>query len=452
MADESPEPKTRRARLWEAAEARNIPLRAILVTVAVVALTYMAGKVVYRLRDVILLIVVSGFIALILNPVVLVVQRYVVRRRGLAVTVVTVLGLVVFAGLSVAFGYPLANAITHLAHDLPKYVDQAQHGRGWIGHLVRRYHVQTWVQHNAPKLVTFGQGLAKPALSLGKGALALLISLVTIFVLVLLLLLEGPKMRTALLNLMAPARAERYSAMAREVNRSVTGYMFGNFLTSVTAGLVVFVTLVIVGVPFPFLWALWVALVDFLPMIGGALAGIPTVLFAVAHSLAAGIVTLVVFLVYTQFENHVLNPVVMSRTVRVNPLLVLVSILVGASIGSWIGGIFGAFVAALLAIPCAGAIQVLVRELWQGTAPERAAEAPGAVTAPAASTGAAGTASTGAGQPASTGAGQPASTSAGQPASTSAADAASTGNAETQDTGDARTASTSINEEPTPRT
>jgi predicted PurR-regulated permease PerM len=65
----------------------------------------------------------------------------------------------------------------------------------------------------------------------------------------------------------------------------------------------------------------------------------------------------------------VLNPVVMSRTVRVNPLLVLVSILVGASIGSWIGGIFGAFVAALLAIPGAGAIQVMIREVWQATAP-----------------------------------------------------------------------------------
>ena len=119
--------------------------------------------------------------------------------------------------------------------------------------------------------------------------------------------------------------------------------------------MVVFVTLLVMGVPFPFLWALWVALVDFLPMIGGALAGIPTVLFAAAHSLTAGIVTLVVFLIYTQLENHVLNPIVMSRTVRVNPLLVLLSILVGGEIGSWIGGIFGAFVGALLAIPAAGA-------------------------------------------------------------------------------------------------
>ncbi len=247
-------------------------------------------------------------------------------------------------------------------------MDQAEHGKGWIGRLVRRYHVQAWVQSNAPKLAGLGRGLAKPALSLGKGAITLVIALLTIFVLVLLLLLEGPKMRAGLLGMMSADRAERYSLVAREVNRSVTGYMLGNFLTSLIAGLVVFVTLLLLGVPFPFLWALWVALVDFLPMIGGALAGIPTVLFAAGHSLTAGIITLVVFVVYTQIENHVLNPVVMSRTVRVNPLLVLVSILVGASIGSWIGGIFGAFVAALLAIPSAGAIQVLVRELWRATA------------------------------------------------------------------------------------
>jgi predicted PurR-regulated permease PerM len=167
--------------------------------------------------------------------------------------------------------------------------------------------------------------------------------------------------------MMSPERAQRYSAVAREVNRSVVGYMLGNFLTSLIAGFVVFVTLMLVGVPYALLWALWVALVDFLPMIGGALAGIPVVLYAAGHGLTAGIITLVVFLVYTQVENHILNPLIMSRTVKVNPLLVLLSILIGASIGSWIGGIFGAFVAALLAIPAAGAFQVLVREVWRAT-------------------------------------------------------------------------------------
>jgi predicted PurR-regulated permease PerM len=363
--------------LWKAARARGIPLPTILVTVGVVLVVYLAANLVFRLRDVILLIVVAGFVALLLNPLVVALQRWRIRRRGLAVAVVTLWALAVFVGLAFAFGYPIANGIGHLADILPSYVNKAEHGKGWIGHIVRKYHVQTWVQHNESKIVDFGKGLAKPALTLGKGAFSLLISLLTIFVLVLLLLLEGPKMREGLLGLMAPERAERYTRVAREVNRSVTGYMLGNLLTSLIAGVVVFGDLLLLGIPFPQLWALWVALVDFLPMIGGALAGIPVVLFAAGHSLTSGIVTLVVFLVYTQVENHVLNPIVMSRTVKVNPLLVLLSVLVGASIGSWIGGIFGAFVAALLAIPAAGALQVLVREIWQATGPQPTVEPAG---------------------------------------------------------------------------
>jgi predicted PurR-regulated permease PerM len=248
-------------------------------------------------------------------------------------------------------------------------VASAEHGKGWIGHLVRKYHLLNWVQRNSPKLVTYGQALSKPALSIGAGALSLVIELVTIFILVLLLLLEGPKMRRAILAQMRPARSAEVTRIAGDVNRAVTGYMLGNLLTSIIAGLVVFVSLMIFGVPYPLLWGLWVALVDFLPMIGGALAGIPTVLFAFTHSVTAGISTAVVFLVYTQVENHILNPVIMSKTVRISPLLVLISVLVGASLGSLVDGLFGGFVAALLSIPAAGALQVLVREAWRATAP-----------------------------------------------------------------------------------
>jgi predicted PurR-regulated permease PerM len=367
VTDETSAPETRRARLWRLAESRHVPLRAIVTTIAVVVLVYLAARVVDRLRGVLLLLVVAGFIALLLNPLVVVLQKW-LRRRGLAVAVVTLLGLAAFAGLAVAFGYPLVNGLSHLASSLPSDVSTAEHGKGWVGKLVMRYHLQTWVEKNAPKLVVYGKDLAQPALSLGEGAVSLVLELLTIFVLVILMLLEGPKMRRGLQNLMVPERAARYFQVAREVNRSVTGFMLGNFATSVIAGVVVLVTLMALGVPFPFLWALWVALVDFLPMIGGALAGIPVVLFAFTTSVAAGVITLVVFLIYTQVENHVLNPVVMSRTVRINPLLVLVSILVGASIGNWVGGIFGGFVAALLAIPVAGALHVIVREVWQDTA------------------------------------------------------------------------------------
>jgi len=370
VKDEPPQPQGRLARLWRAAELRDVPLRTIVVSVLVVAAAYLAGKLIYRLRDILLLMVVAGFVALLLNPSVVVLQRRrLFRRRGAAVAIVSLLAALVFVGLAVAFGTPLVNGITSLANHLPTYVANAQHGKGWIGHLVTKYHIQSWVQRNTPKLVSYAQSLSKPALTIGKGALSLLLELATIFILVLLLLLEGPKMRIWILGQMKPTRATAVKRLSADVNRAVAGYMLGNLLTSLIAGIVVFVTLMIVGVPYPLLWGLWVALVDFLPMIGGALAGIPTVLFAFTHSFTAGIVTLVVFLVYTQTENHILNPVIMSKTVKINPLLVLISVLVGASLGSLVGGLFGGFVAALLAIPLAGALQVLVREAWQATAP-----------------------------------------------------------------------------------
>jgi predicted PurR-regulated permease PerM len=359
--------QVRRARLRAAIAARGVPLATILVTVAVVAVTYLAGKLAYRLRDVILMIVVAGFLALILNPLVVVLQRWRIRRRGPAVAVVTIWTVLVFVGLLVAFGYPLVNGLTHFSQRLPSYVAAAEHGRGSIGHLIRQLHLQAWVTRNAPKLQSIGATLAKPALTVGKGAVSLLVTLGTIFALLVLFLLEGPKMGRWLLDLMPPGRAAYCRQVAYEISQSATGYAFGNLLTSLIAGLVVFVTLTVLGVPFPLLWGLWVALVDFLPMVGGALAGIPTVLFALGHSITAGIVTAAAFIAYQQIENHVLNPVVMSRTVKINPLLVLLSILVGTSIGDWVGGFFGSFVAALLSIPVAGALQVIARELWQIT-------------------------------------------------------------------------------------
>jgi predicted PurR-regulated permease PerM len=160
---------TRRARLLTAAAARGIPLAAIITAVAVVALTFLAGKLLYRLKDVILLMVVGGFIALILNPLVLYLQHHRIKRRGWAVAIVTLWAALVFAGLAFAFGHPLVNGLTHLSQRLPSYVQDAEHGRGWIGHLARRYHLTEWAQRNAPKLQSIGMSLAKPALSLGQG-------------------------------------------------------------------------------------------------------------------------------------------------------------------------------------------------------------------------------------------------------------------------------------------
>lgn len=360
---------SRRARILHWADVRVVPVRTILITVGVVVLVYLAAQLFYRLRDVVLLMVVGSFVALVLNPLVVALQRWRIRRRGTAVAIVTFWSLLIFVGLAFAFGYPLVNSITHFSNALPAYVDKAQHGKGWIGHLVRKYHVEAWVQKNSPRLVSFAESLGRPALSLGKGAFAVLTELAATFAFVILLLVEAPKIRSGLLNIMSPERATRYAEIGSKVSSSISGFVLGDLLTSLIAGTVIFVTLAILGVPYALLFGLWVALVDFLPQIGGALAGIPTVLFALAHSFSAGVITLVVFLAYTFLENHFLNPVVMARTVKINPLLVFAAVLVGADIGSWLGGLFGGFVAVLLAVPIAASLQVVIVEIWKATAP-----------------------------------------------------------------------------------
>jgi len=90
------------------------------------------------------------------------------------------------------------------------------------------------------------------------------------------------------------------------------------------------------------------------------------VIIAVIHSLTAGIVMLIVFLAYQQIENHILNPIVMSKTVRLNPFWVLIAVLVGATLGGRVAGGLGSFVGALVGIPFGGAIQVIIRELRKG--------------------------------------------------------------------------------------
>jgi len=194
-ADAGDHTRVRHRRLRDAAARRGVPLATILTTVAVVVLTYLAGKLAYRIRDVLLMIAVAGFVCLLLNPLVVALQRWGIRRRGGAVAIVVTWTVAVFAGLLAAFGYPLAHGVTHFSQGLPSYVQAAEHGRGWIGHLVARFHLQTWVNRNAPKLQSLGTTLAKPALTAGKGAASLLATLATIFALIVLFLLEGPKMR-----------------------------------------------------------------------------------------------------------------------------------------------------------------------------------------------------------------------------------------------------------------
>ena len=319
--------------------------------------------VLWRLRVVVLLIVVSLFLGALLHPAVSFVERRGIRR-GLATVVVFFFSAAVAATVGYVLVHPVYTSATSFAKELPSLVRQAQHGKGQIGHLVKRLHLESYVKKNVPRLETLISGLGRPALAVGKTVVSGVVALVTVGVLTFFILFEAPRMIRGVLDWMRPERSVRVRRVLGDVGQAVAGYMLGNLATSMIAGIVIFVTLRATGVPYAGVLAIWVGIVDFLPLVGGLLAGVPTVAVALLHSLPAGIVTLVVFLVYQQLENHVLNPVVMSRTVRLNPLWVLLAILIGVELGGIVGSTLGGLVGALLAVPAASAIQVIARDLW----------------------------------------------------------------------------------------
>ena len=182
------------------------------------------------------------------------------------------------------------------------------------------------------------------------------VALVTIFVLTFLMVLQGPKLLSTWLSALPQHRQERVRHVAADCAKAVTGYMTGNLLISVIAGAVTYVVLWITGVPYRGVVALFVGFADLIPLVGATLGAVVAIAVAALHSLPAAIVVLVVFVVYQQLENHVLQPVIMSRTVELSALTVLVSILIGVEL-------FG-FLGALLAIPVAGVLHVIGRDVY----------------------------------------------------------------------------------------
>lgn len=360
-----------RARIWEKADNRGVPLAtiivAVVVSVVVLDINALLILLLWVLRTTILYVVVGGFVALLLSPLVRSVERIGISR-GFASTIVFIVALVAFGGVVYLFTAPLVTALHHLAGQLPTLIRESEHGRGRIGHLLITFHLQRWASQNIPKLSKDITDSLKPAqaLSVGAAAASTLVSLGTIAILALFILYESPRIWEGVLKALNPQRALRMNKIYHEVARSVGGYMLGNVLTSIIAGAVVYVTLEILGVPFAPLLAVWVALVDLLPLVGGLIAGVPVVIIAFVHSTPAGIVMLIVFIIYQQVENHLLNPLIMSKTVRMNPLWTLLAVLVGATLGGRIGAGLGAFIGALIGIPTGGAIQVVVREFHGG--------------------------------------------------------------------------------------
>jgi predicted PurR-regulated permease PerM len=340
-----------------------LSLLGILIAVCVVL------YVLWVARHVVSWLLISLFLTLALNPAVGWLQAHGLPSRGLATGVVFVLALAAIGGIAAAFIPTLVDQVDNFANKVPDYVSQLTHGRGRLGFLETRYHIVEKVKdavHNGG-VGRFALG-AGAALSVTKGVITAVVATLTIVFMTFFMLLEGPMWMERVYGLVPEPKQPRWRKVGNDVYRTVGGYVAGNLLISLIAGVSSGIVLWASGVPFAVALGLLVALLDLIPLAGATIAAVVCVLVAIAAAgTTAAIIVGVFFVAYQQLENHVIQPLVYGRTVQLSPLAVLVSVLVGAELAGVLG--------ALAAIPVAGTIQVLLVD-WRANRPGRHESAP----------------------------------------------------------------------------
>jgi len=334
-----------------------VPWRTILAAIGVAGGAYLGWLLVLALQKEITWIVVAGFFAVVLSPPVDLLVRRARMPRTLAAFIVFIVGFAAVGGLLYLFIQPVVSEVTKFVNQFPTLVKNAQAGKGEVGRLVKKYDLVKKANQYAPKVRAYLSSSGGQALSILRRIGDGVVSALTILVLTFLLLVEGPKLQAGVLALLRPERRQRVIRVGENSSRAITGYMAGNLLISVIAAIVTYAGLWAFGVPFREVAAVWVAFADLIPLIGATLGAVPTVGLAFLHSVPAGIGMIILYVVYQQFENHVLQVTIMARTVRLSPLAVLISLLIGVQLFGLLG--------ALLAIPAAGIGQVVISDVYR---------------------------------------------------------------------------------------
>jgi predicted PurR-regulated permease PerM len=326
-------------------------LRVLGVTIAVAVVL----EVVWISREVITWVLVSLFLALALDPFVSWIERRGRVGRGAAIALAYLIVALFVVAIALTFIPKLVDEVNGFVQALPDYVHDLTHGRGRLGFLERKYHVVEKVREQVQKGgATRVLGLSGAAIAVTKSVLTIIAATVTIIFLTFFMLLEGRAWVERFYGLLPEHVQPRWRRVGHDVYRTVGGYVTGNLLISLIAGVSVTVVLLVMGVPYAVALGLLVAVLDLIPLAGATIAGIIVVGVSFLHSVPAGIVLAVFVIVYQQIENHFLQPVIYGRTVQLSPLVVLIAVLIGAALA----GILGA----LAAIPVAGTIQVIVRD------------------------------------------------------------------------------------------
>jgi predicted PurR-regulated permease PerM len=340
-------------------------LPGVVRIVAIVVGCAFALYITWLLRDVLRLVVIAVFFALALIPVVDAVDRRVRVPRAAVILALyaTLAGGVVLVGAVVVPS--MAHQVRQISGDAPRYARDLRRN-GTLRRYDDRYHVTARVETEAR---TLPRRLASATGSLEAvtvKAFGLVGQLVTVLSIAFLLLLRGRRYVNLALGL-TRSNEDRCRALVRDINQAVASYMLGNVAISVLATTATWLVLTILGVPYALALGVVVGFFDLLPLIGATIGAIVVALATVTVDFpTATIVWLVFVVLYQRFENYVVQPLVYGRALDVDPIVTILAVLAGSALLGVLG--------ALLAIPIAAAIQIVLRDWWAN----RAAAAGGA--------------------------------------------------------------------------
>jgi predicted PurR-regulated permease PerM len=316
-----------------------------------VAVTYGLVELFLKARSVLILIGLAFFIAAGLDPVVTWLARHGLRRW--AAVLIVIFALFAFIGGFVAAAIPPVSAqTTTLIHELPKYAHQLQNHSSTLGKLNDKYHIQ---QRLSSLLSTKGSALVGGVIGVGQIVISTVSSLVLIAVMTIYFLVGMPQTKLFLYHLVPRSRRTRVVLIGDEIFTKVGGYVLGNVITSFIAGAGTFVWMLAWGIPYPALLGLLIFLLDLVPVIGSTVGGAIVTLVALTVSLPVAIATLVFYCAYRLAEDYLLVPRIIGHTVKVPAL--------GGMVAIVIGGVVMGIIGALIALPVAAAIQLILEEV-----------------------------------------------------------------------------------------
>lgn len=351
---------------------RRVNSRDVWMILWILLAFYLTLELVHELSRILVWMFVSLFAAAVLSPLV----SFLVKRglkRGIAVTVVVVSLLVIGGGVIYGFVQPLVSEATNFADNLPQLTDDVRNAPV-VRNVLERFNIENRIDEASADLPKRLMGLSGPIIEAFKTVGELLIACLTIFVLTIFLLLYGPQFfEQAMALIHDDEERERMRGLGHELLKSVSGWVAGNVVTSMIAGVISIIFFFIVGLPYVVLLALWVAVADLIPLVGATLGALPAIIVAFTESVPVGIAVTVYFIIYQQIENHILQPYIYGKTIALNPFVVLVAVLIGVELAGFLGALF--------ALPVAGAINVLAGYAMRERA-RTAAEAKAASTSP----------------------------------------------------------------------